>query len=75
MGGTVGHASKYPGNVQSISATEIQNQNPLEPQKDTEFIAQLAQFDTLNQMRALNQAMSHNTAMKIKFISASAIPV
>ena len=36
----------------------MQNQNPLEPQKDTEFIAQLAQFDTLNQMRELNQAIT-----------------
>ena len=40
-----------------LIVSQIQNQNPLEPQKDTEFIAQLAQFDTLNQMRALNQAM------------------
>lgn len=37
---------------------QLQNQNPLEPQKDTEFIAQMAQFDTLNQMRELNQAMT-----------------
>ncbi len=37
---------------------QLQNQNPLEPQKDTEFIAQMAQFDTLNQIRELNQAMT-----------------
>ena len=37
---------------------QLQNQNPMEPQKDTEFIAQMAQFDTLNQMRELNHAMT-----------------
>ncbi|MEQ8833055.1 MAG: flagellar hook capping FlgD N-terminal domain-containing protein [Miltoncostaeaceae bacterium] len=33
----------------SLLAAQIRNQNPLEPMKDTEFIAQMAQFSQLEQ--------------------------
>lgn len=33
----------------SLLAAQIKNQNPLEPMKDTEFIAQMAQFSQLEQ--------------------------
>lgn len=33
-----------------ILASQIKGQNPLEPMKDTEFIAQMAQFSQLEQM-------------------------
>ena len=36
---------------------QMRNQNPLEPQKDSDFMAQMAQFESLNQMKALAQGM------------------
>jgi flagellar basal-body rod modification protein FlgD len=41
-----------------ILVTQLKNQNPLEPLKDTEFIGQMAQFSSLEQLTNLNQAMS-----------------
>ncbi|MCC6382393.1 MAG: hypothetical protein IT304_07775 [Dehalococcoidia bacterium] len=32
---------------------QMRNQNPLDPQKDSDFMAQMAQFESLNQMRAV----------------------
>ena len=36
---------------------QLQNQNPLKPMEDTEFIAQLAQFRSLEEMQNLNIGM------------------
>jgi flagellar basal-body rod modification protein FlgD len=36
---------------------QMRNQNPLEPQKDSDFMAQMAQFEALNQMRSMAQNM------------------
>lgn len=41
-----------------ILVTQMKNQNPLEPLKDTEFIAQMAQFSSLEQLTNLNQTMT-----------------
>ncbi|EPD49616.1 hypothetical protein HMPREF1210_03063 [Paenisporosarcina sp. HGH0030] len=41
-----------------ILVTQMKNQNPLEPMKDTEFIGQMAQFSSLEQLTNLNQAMN-----------------
>lgn len=38
--------------------TQVQYQDPLEPQSDTDFIAQMAQFSALEQMQNLNSAFS-----------------
>lgn len=40
-----------------LLVTQLQNQNPLEPLKNEEFVAQLAQFNALEQMQNLNKAM------------------
>ncbi|MCC6386354.1 MAG: hypothetical protein IT302_03105 [Dehalococcoidia bacterium] len=32
---------------------QMRNQNPLEPQKDSDFMAQMAQFESLNQTKAM----------------------
>ncbi len=32
---------------------QMRNQNPLDPQKDSDWMAQMAQFEALNQMRAV----------------------
>lgn len=36
-----------------LMVAQLRNQNPLEPASDTDFMAQLAQFESLNQMRAV----------------------
>jgi flagellar basal-body rod modification protein FlgD len=41
-----------------ILVTQMKNQNPLEPQKDTEFIGQMAQFSSLEQLTNLNKTMT-----------------
>jgi flagellar hook assembly protein FlgD len=41
-----------------LLAAQMQYQDPLEPQKDTAFVAQLAQFTSLQQMQELNANMS-----------------
>ncbi|MDR0951740.1 MAG: hypothetical protein LBM18_02340 [Oscillospiraceae bacterium] len=41
-----------------LLAAQLQYQNPLEPAKDTEFIAQLAQFSSLEQISNLNATMN-----------------
>jgi len=39
----------------SLLVTQLQNQNPLEPQADGEFIAQLAQFSSLEQLEQISR--------------------
>lgn len=36
---------------------QMQNQNPLDPQKDSDFMAQMAQFEALNQMKTMATGM------------------
>ncbi|MEO8540258.1 MAG: flagellar hook capping FlgD N-terminal domain-containing protein [bacterium] len=36
---------------------QMRNQNPLEPQKDSDFMAQMAQFESLNQMKTMAEGM------------------
>lgn len=40
-----------------LIVAQIRNQNPLDPQSDTDFMAQMAQFEALNQMRAVAEGM------------------
>lgn len=36
---------------------QMRNQNPLDPQSDSDFMGQMAQFESLNQMRAVADSM------------------
>lgn len=36
---------------------QMRNQNPLEPQSDTDFMAQMAQFEGLNQMKTMAEGI------------------
>lgn len=45
-----------------LLVTQLQNQDPLNPQDDTQFIAQLAQFSSLEQMQNLSATMSNSSA-------------
>ena len=38
----------------NLLVTQLQYQDPLEPASDTEYIAQMAQFSTLEQLQNLN---------------------
>ena len=40
-----------------LLVTQIKNQNPLEPMDDKEFLSQMAQFSSLEQMQNLNTTM------------------
>jgi flagellar basal-body rod modification protein FlgD len=37
----------------TLIIAQMRNQNPLEPQSDSDWMAQMAQFESLNQMRAV----------------------
>lgn len=45
-----------------LLVTQMQYQDPLEPQDNTEYVAQLAQFSELEQMQNLNDTANNNTA-------------
>lgn len=44
---------------------QLQNQDPLEPLKDHEFLGQMAQFSALEQMQNLNQSFEALAALNI----------
>ena len=41
-----------------LLVSQLQNQNPMEPMKNKEFMGQMAQFNSLQQMQSLNNNMS-----------------
>lgn len=45
-----------------LLVAQMENQDPLEPTSDTEYIAQLAQFSSLEQMQNLNQSLANQNA-------------
>jgi hypothetical protein len=59
----------------NLLATQMQYQNPLEPMSDTDFIAQLAQFSSLEQMEAMSSAMLAMQAYNMvgKLVSANSV--
>lgn len=48
-----------------LLVTQLKNQDPLEPMKDHEFLAQLAQFSTLEQLQNLGQQSQVNQAFAL----------
>lgn len=42
----------------NLLITQLKSQDPLNPQKDTEFIAQMAQFSTLEQSKSMENTLS-----------------
>lgn len=53
--------------------TQLQNQDPMEPMEDHDFIAQIAQFSSLEQMQNLNTSFSYSMGFSLmgKYISAT----
>jgi flagellar basal-body rod modification protein FlgD len=41
----------------NLLVTQLQNQDPMKPQADGEFIAQLAQFSSLEQLTTMQQTL------------------
>ncbi|UOQ93223.1 flagellar hook assembly protein FlgD [Halobacillus shinanisalinarum] len=56
MGGTESNTLGKDAFLKILMA-QIQNQSPLDPMKDKEFIAQMTQFSSLEQMTNMSQAM------------------
>lgn len=51
--------------------TQVQNQDPMNPSSDTDFIAQMAQFSALEQMQNLNRSFSYTAGFSMmgKYVS------
>ena len=58
-----------------LLVTQLRYQNPLEPMKDTDFIAQMAQFTSLEQARNTNRITKINAAFNMigKFVVGTII--
>jgi flagellar basal-body rod modification protein FlgD len=54
-----------------LLVTQLQHQDPTKPQADGEFIAQLAQFSSLEQLTEINKNISALTTLFTKIESAS----
>ncbi|MDP0499627.1 MAG: flagellar hook capping FlgD N-terminal domain-containing protein [Verrucomicrobiota bacterium JB022] len=57
----------------SLLLTQLTNQNPLDPMDNTEFIAQMAQFSSLEQMGDMNSQMSSLSQSQSSLIAQSYI--
>lgn len=57
----------------NLLVTQLRNQNPLQPMEDKEFISQMAQFSSLEQMQNMNKVMKTDSAygMIDKLVKAS----
>jgi flagellar basal-body rod modification protein FlgD len=62
-----------------LLVTQLQNQDPLEPMQNAEFVAQLATFSSLEQLETLNQnvvgmiALNQSNALLSQLTQASAL--
>jgi len=52
-----------------LLVTQMQNQDPLSPMEDREFIAQMAQFSSLEQMQNLNDTFKSTQATMMDHIA------
>ncbi|PIE03219.1 MAG: hypothetical protein CSA81_03550 [Acidobacteria bacterium] len=57
----------------NLLTTQLQYQDPLNPQSDTEFIAQLAQFSSLEQLRSVNANLDTIELYQISLNNSNAL--
>lgn len=57
----------------NLLVTQLRNQNPLQPMEDKEFISQMAQFTSLEQIQNMNKTMKVDSAYNLvnKLVKAS----
>lgn len=48
-----------------ILVSQLQNQDPMKPMEDQDFIAQMAQFSSLEQMQSLNEGFGFGQAFSL----------
>ncbi len=48
-----------------LLVAQLRNQNPMEPQSDTDFVTQLAQFDQVASLKKLNETLSDLTSLSL----------
>jgi len=53
-----------------LLTVQLQYQDPLDPLKNTEFIAQMAQFSSLEQLQNMNQSLGENLGVEAKLNTA-----
>jgi flagellar basal-body rod modification protein FlgD len=53
---------------------ELQNQDPLKPQDDTQFVAEMAQFSNLQETNTLNQTQEKVNANALLGLTVTATP-
>lgn len=58
--GAIGQAGK--DEFLQLLVAQLRNQDPLNPMSDTEFVTQLAQFNSLEQLQSMNAAMQEMAA-------------
>ncbi len=54
---TVGQRDMGKEEFLSLLVSQLKNQNPMKPMENKEFMAQMAQFNSLQQMQSLNSTM------------------
>lgn len=59
LGSTTGSSSLGEPDFLTLLVTQLQNQDPLNPMDDTTFVAQLAQFSSLQELTNLNTGMTN----------------
>lgn len=62
-GGSLGTPDLGKDDFLQLLVTQLTNQNPLSPVQDQEFVAQLAQFSSLEQLENLNETMSSSLVL------------
>lgn len=48
-----------------LLVAELRNQDPMKPMEDREFIAQLAQFNSLEQMQQMNRTLTQSSELSV----------